>query len=70
MTKTRPLYSYITWMYPFYKLIAPNGANTLEQIGQSMIYVSLYPYDQHILNGIEITDTASSLNQGDQNSLA
>lgn len=70
MTKTLSLYRYVAWIYPLYQLIAPNGANTLEQIGQSMIYVSIYPYDQHILNGNEIRHTASSLNQQDQNPLA
>lgn len=31
------MYKYLGWMYPFFKLVLPNGTSTLKQVGQAMI---------------------------------
>jgi hypothetical protein len=31
------MYKYVGWMYPFFKLVLPNGTSTLKQVGQAMI---------------------------------
>lgn len=51
-------YKYINWIYPIGKWVYPNGFNTLEELGLSMIEVSLNGFDASILNGKEISITA------------
>ena len=54
-------YKYIGWLYPIGQKVLPNGFNLLEEIGDSMIYVSLHGFEQFILNGKEIRETAKKL---------
>ncbi|WP_339878453.1 NAD-dependent epimerase/dehydratase family protein [uncultured Algoriphagus sp.] len=51
-------YKFFAWMYPIGRKLYPNGFNTLAEVGDSMVNVSLYGYDKFILNGKEITQTA------------
>lgn len=52
-------YKYFGWIYPIGRAIYPNGFNTLVEVGDSMLHVSLYGYDGFVLNGKEITETAN-----------
>lgn len=53
LRNTLPAYKYISWMYPFLKLILPNTATTLAELGQAMIQVSLKGYEKQV---IEVKD--------------
>ncbi len=55
-------YKYFAWMYPIGRKLYPNGFNTLAEVGDSMVYVSLNDYDSFILEGKEIRNTAGRLN--------
>jgi hypothetical protein len=55
-------YKYFAWIYPIGRMLYPNGFNTLAEVGDSMVYVSLNGFDKFILEGKEITETAQSLN--------
>ena len=47
------LYKYVGWMYPFIKLVLPNGTSTLKQVAQAMIYCLITGIDKHT---IEVKD--------------
>ncbi|MEB2777247.1 NAD-dependent epimerase/dehydratase family protein [Algoriphagus sp. D3-2-R+10] len=57
-----PWYKYLAWMYPIGRKLFPNGFNTLAEVGDSMVYVSSNHYNEFILEGREITETANLLN--------
>lgn len=61
MKNTIKAYKYVNWLFPIGRKILPNGFSKLEEIGDSMISVSLLGYDGWILNGKEISETASNL---------
>jgi uncharacterized protein YbjT (DUF2867 family) len=44
-----PLYKYVGWMYPFLKVVMPNGTSTLKQVGQAMINCLINGSDKKIL---------------------
>ncbi len=46
-------YKYFTWLYPLLKLLFPNGAGTLAELGQAMINITLFGYDKQV---IEVKD--------------
>ncbi len=52
-------YKYFSWLYPIGRVLYPNGFNTLTEVGDSMVNVSIHGFDEFILNGKEITKTAS-----------
>jgi uncharacterized protein YbjT (DUF2867 family) len=54
-------YKYGAWMYPIGRKLYPNGFNTLAEVGDSMVFVSLNEYGKFILEGKEITETAKLL---------
>jgi len=54
-------YSYIKWMYPILKAIAPNTVSTLAQLGSAMINASLYGYPKTILEVSDINKLAERL---------
>lgn len=54
-------YKYFAWMYPIGRKLFPNGFNTLAEVGDSMVYVSTNHYNEFILEGREITETANLL---------
>ena len=51
-------YKYFAWLYPIGRKLYPNGFNTLAEVGDSMVNVTLFGYEKFILNGKEITQTA------------
>jgi uncharacterized protein YbjT (DUF2867 family) len=51
-------YKYFGWIYPIGRTLFPNGFNTLAEVGDSMVNVTLKGFDKFILNGKEITETA------------
>jgi len=40
-----PLYKYFAWLYPVLKVLTPNMASTLAEVGQAMINVTLFGYE-------------------------
>ena len=54
-------YKYFSWMYPIGRKLLPNAFNTLAEVGDSMLYLTLNGYDKFILEGKEITETANKL---------
>ncbi len=61
MKNTLKAYKYVNWLFPIGRKHYLNGFSKLEEIGDSMISVSLNGYDGWILNGKEITETAANL---------
>lgn len=61
LKNAKSFYKYINWMFPIGKLFTPNSFNNLEELGDSMIFVSLNNYEPFILNGKEISATAKLL---------
>ncbi|MFT4857073.1 MAG: hypothetical protein ACI9UV_002259 [Algoriphagus sp.] len=51
-------YKYFGWIYPIGRTLFPNGFNTLAEVGDSMVNVTLKGFNKFILNGKEITETA------------
>jgi uncharacterized protein YbjT (DUF2867 family) len=43
------LYKYVGWLYPFLKLVLPNGTSTLKQVGQAMINILIKGSDRQVL---------------------
>lgn len=50
------LYKYIAWMYPFLKIVLPNGTSTLKQVGQAMIKCLTIGSDKQILEVKDINE--------------
>ncbi len=42
-------YKYISWMYPFFKVVMPNRVSTLKDLAMAMINTALHGYDKNIL---------------------
>lgn len=61
LKNAKSFYKYINWMFPIGKSLTPNAFNSLEELGDSMIYVTLNNYEPFILNGKEISETARLL---------
>lgn len=68
LKNTKSFYKYINWMFPIGRALSQNTFITLEEIGDSMIYVSQNNYEPFILNGKEIAATAKLL-KGDEGSV-
>jgi len=51
----KTFYKYINWVLPIGKALFPESYNTLEEVGLSMIYVTLYGSDETKLAGKAIT---------------
>ncbi len=49
MKNTLSYYTYVSWLYPFFKRIMPNSFCTLAQLGQAMINACIYGYEKQIL---------------------
>lgn len=50
------LYKYLGWMYPFFKLVFPNGTSTLKQVGRAMINCVVIGADKQILEVRDINE--------------
>ena len=48
-THVLPAYKYVGWLYPVVKLLAPNAACTLKEVGQAMITICSKGYSKQIL---------------------
>ena len=57
---TLKLYKYFSWLYPFLKLVIPNLVSTIAQVGQAMINVTLFGYENNILEVKDIKAVAKS----------
>jgi hypothetical protein len=53
-------YKYVGWLYPVVKLLAPNTACTLKEVGQAMINVCSNGYSKHVLEVNDIVVAAKS----------
>lgn len=53
LKNTLSFYKYIKWSFPIMKLIMPNKASTLAELGKAMINSVIYPYSRQI---IEVKD--------------
>jgi len=58
---THKFYSYIKWMYPIVKALAPNKVSTLAQVGQAMIQVLLHGYEKPVLEISDINKLAGKV---------
>lgn len=54
-------YKYVNWMFPIGKTLFPDGFNTIEEIGKSMIQVALKDEDGKTLAGKDIRRIAAIL---------
>ncbi|MGL4630742.1 MAG: NAD-dependent epimerase/dehydratase family protein [Leadbetterella sp.] len=53
MKNTLSYYKYVSWMYPFFKLIMPNSLSKLSELGQAMVNACAKGYEKQI---IEVED--------------
>lgn len=58
MRHTQKYYKYITWMYPFLRLVVPNRVSTLGEVAQAMLRVALRGYPKPILEVSDINSLA------------
>jgi nucleoside-diphosphate-sugar epimerase len=58
-----PYYKYVNWMLPFGRLIHPDGFNTMEELGESMIQLVLHPAEKKIIKGSDIKLLSRKLHQ-------
>lgn len=59
LKNTNKYYKYITWMYPFLKLVFPNSVSTLAELGRAMINATVYGYEKQILEVKDIKELAA-----------
>jgi len=60
LKNTNKYYKYISWMYPFLKLLFPNGASTLAELGEAMINITLNGYDKQVIEVKDIIKLAKA----------
>lgn len=53
-------YKYFAWLYPFLKVVFPNGVSTLKQVGQAMIKSFINGSDRSILEVKDINKLGDS----------
>jgi uncharacterized protein YbjT (DUF2867 family) len=53
LKRTLKPYKYLSWMYPLFKLLFPNGVSTLKEVGRAMIHTVTKGYDKNI---VEVKD--------------
>ncbi|MCU7549688.1 NAD-dependent epimerase/dehydratase family protein [Chitinophagaceae bacterium LB-8] len=53
---TLKLYNYLGWLYPFLKVVFPNGTSTLRQVGQAMIKCLTIGSNKQILEVRDINE--------------
>jgi hypothetical protein len=58
LKNVNPYYKYISWMYPFLRVVFPGGISTLAELGQAMINVVRFGYDKQILEVKDIVALA------------
>jgi uncharacterized protein YbjT (DUF2867 family) len=60
-THVQSFYKYVGWMFPIGKALFPDGFSTIEEIGRSMIQVSLHDEEKTTLAGKDIRRLAGTL---------
>ncbi len=58
LKNVKSFYKYINWLFPIGRALYPKGFCTLQELGLSMIHLSLYPYDKHVIDGKHIIELA------------
>jgi len=53
-----PAYKYVGWLYPVIKLVAPNIASTIKEVGLAMIRVSSEGFSKHTIEVKDIIELA------------
>jgi hypothetical protein len=61
LKNTLSLYKYFGWMAPILRLLAPNQISTLQQLGKSMIFVTINGYKKQNFDVKDIKETGSNL---------
>lgn len=56
-----PFYKYINWTFPIGQALAPNAYNTMEELGKSMIQLTLHPIARTIIRGKYISEEARKI---------
>lgn len=59
LKRTLKPYKYLSWMYPLFKLLFPNGICTLKDVGRAMIHTVTRGYDKNILEVKDIVALAN-----------
>lgn len=55
-----PLYNYIGWMYPLWKIFAPNITSTLQQVAKSMIRLVYVDFQKTTISVKDMKELASN----------
>jgi NAD-dependent epimerase/dehydratase family protein len=55
-------YKYFSWLFPILKLLAPGIVNTMQQVGQAMIYAAQHGYEKNVVEVKDITILAKRAN--------
>jgi uncharacterized protein YbjT (DUF2867 family) len=55
-----PMYKYVGWLYPFFKVVLPNITSTLKQVGLAMINSLIIGSDKQILEVKDINKLGNS----------
>lgn len=58
LTRTHKLYRYVNWIFPIGRLLFPAGFCTMQELGLSMIRVSLKGYSKKFVEGKDIIQLA------------
>ena len=61
LKNTLSLYKYFGWIAPILRLLAPNQISTLQQLGKSMIFVTINGYKKQNFDVKDIKETGSDL---------
>ena len=61
LKNTLSSYTYMSWMYPFFRKVFPGMVSTLAELGQAMINVTLYGYKNAILEVRDIVTEARNV---------
>lgn len=48
-----PMYKYVAWLFPVLRKVSPNIVNTLEEVGQAMLYAAQHGYEKNV---VEVKD--------------
>lgn len=53
-------YKYISWMYPFFRVVFPGSVSTLKELGLAMINAAILGYDKKILEVKDIVNLSKN----------
>ncbi len=60
LKNTLKYYKYISWLYPFLRLVFPSGVSTLKELGLAMINSALMGYEKPVLEVKDIVKLAKN----------